>query len=293
MENVLSSRAMLSGVRISQWSARKLDRKITDQVNSDHGASADAGRYNKALLAKDALASVTSAASEARTYHYARTLPWLDDGARILPAAAFLDYSAAMRRIKGDFDAAVAKFVDSYPSFVSDARVRLNGMFNVDDYPTESEIRSRFGFETRILPIPDARDFRVTIGDAAEAAIRSEVEKATRDALEHAMGDAWSRVGEAVRRMVERLGAYKPAGGKGDKSEGVFRDSLVQNVRDLVAILPSLNLTGNSDLARVCERMESELCGHDADELRESAPLRSATAKAAESILNDVSAFLA
>ncbi len=86
---------MLCGLRISGWSARKLDRKVTDETNHAHGAASDAGRYNKALLAKDALAAVVTAANAARTFHYARTLPWLDDGARILPAAAYADFAPA------------------------------------------------------------------------------------------------------------------------------------------------------------------------------------------------------
>lgn len=274
------------------WSARKLDRRVTEQVAADHGAASDAGRYNKALLAKDALAGVVTAANAARSLHYARTLPWLDDGARILPAAAYSDFAPRMARIRDEFLAAVDSFVSAYPSYVADARVRLNGMFNAADYPEPAEIRDRFGFDVRVFPVPDARDFRVQIGDAAADAIREEVERCTREALESAMRDAWQRVAESVGRMAERLRAYKP-GADGSRAEGIFRDSLVENVRDLAGILPGLNLTGNPDLARVAERMARELAAHDAADLRESDVLRKATAESAESILADVAAYMA
>ena len=293
MDNILSSRAMLAGVKISIWSARKLDKKVTRETNDAHGASADAGRYNKALLATDALSKIVAASSAARAYHYERTLPWLDDGARILPALAYETYATKLREIRGDFDSAVRAFVEDYPGFVADARARLNGMFNADDYPTADQIAGKFGFDVRILPVPDARDFRVDIGDAQGAEIRREVEKATREALDRATRDAWERITAVVGAMVEKLNAYKPAKRQGDKVMGIFRDSLVENVRDLVAILPSLNLTGNARLASICDRMGAELCAHDADALRDSDNFRTATAEAAESILAEVRDFLA
>ena len=140
MTNILASRAMLSAVTIRQWTARKLDKQITAEVADRHGAGADAGRYNKALIARDALAAIVTAANAARTEHYARTFPWLDDGARVLPAAGYLAYSETMRGLRSDFELAVELFLASYPSFVDDARQRLNGMFNESDYPSASEI---------------------------------------------------------------------------------------------------------------------------------------------------------
>lgn len=290
--NVLSSRAMLCGLRITNWTARKLDKRVTAEVNAEHGASADAGRYNKALLAKDSLAPIVTAANAARSLHYARTLPWLDDGARLLPAAAYADFAPRMGRLRDEFNAAVDAFVAGYPAYVDAARVRLNGMWRAEDYPAVSEIRSRFSFSVRVLPVPDAGDFRVDVGDAAAAEIRAAVERDTRAALETAMRDAWARVAETVGRMAERLAAYKP-GADGSRAEGIFRDSLVENVRDLAAILPGLNLTNDPALSAVADRMARELCQHGADDLRESDVLRKATAESAESILADVSAFMA
>lgn len=290
--NLLSSRAMLAGVRISVWSARKLDRKVTEEVNSSHGAASDAGRYNKALIAKDALASVTKAASEARNFHYARTLPWLDEGARILPAAAFDDYSNRLRRMRADFAAAADAFVAGYPSFVADARNRLNGMFNAADYPAESEIRARFTFDVRVLPVPDASDFRVDIADAQAADIKAAIEASTRAALEAAMRDAWDRVLDVVGRMAERCSATRTAK-DGTEAGAIFRDSLVDNVRELAAVLPSFNLTNDPRMAEIAERMARDLGTHDAADLRESDRLRKETAKAAQSILDDVRGFIA
>src|SRR5579884_3866071 len=87
-EPSLSSRAMLCSLSISMWSARKHDPAASEEIASRHGAKSDAGRYNKVLLPKQALAEIQKIVSEARHEHYFITLPWADDGYRVLPAAA-------------------------------------------------------------------------------------------------------------------------------------------------------------------------------------------------------------
>lgn len=289
----ISERAMLAGLHVRQWTARKLDRKVTDKANTDHGARADAGRFNKALLSKDALADIASAVNAARTEHYARTLPWADDGARILSAAGYLAYANCMRDLRGKFDAAVSEFVGNYAAFVADSQARLGTMFNAADYPPADEIRTRFAFGVNILPMPDAGDFRVDLAEGQAEAIRADIAARMQEATDAAMRDVFQRVADKVGAMVERLNAYKPGAGKGDKAEGIFRDSLVENVRDLVALLPSLNLTGDPALDAIGQRMAQELCRHDADALRDDTAVRNETAKAAAAILADVSDYLA
>jgi hypothetical protein len=156
-----------------------------------------------------------------------------------------------------------------------------------------SELRERFSLRVRTLPMPDASDFRVDIADAQARMIRDEIERDSRAALETAMGDAWKRVADVCSRMVERLQAYKPAAASGERASGIFRDSLVENVRDLVSVLPSFNLTNDPTLAVITSRLESDLCSHSAEELRDDSRLRDETARAAQSILDDVSAYLA
>lgn len=290
MSNVLSSKAMLSGLNITQWSARKIDKKVTNETNAAHGAAADAGRYNKALIAKEALGAIVAAANAARTTHYALTLPWLDSGARILPAALHTDYANRMREHREAFEAAAAAFVADYESFVADARKRLNGMFQESDYPAASEIARRFTFGVSLYPVPDSADFRVDVSEAQAAAIRADIEARSQEALSAAMRAAWERIAETVGHMVTKLAEYKP-GENGERASGVFRDSLVENVRELAAILPGLNITGDSALAAVADRMAA-LTRHDAEALRVSEALRTETREAAESILQTVSEFM-
>lgn len=290
--NILASRAMLASLTITQWHGTKLDRRVTDSATAAHNASADAGRFNKRAIRKEAFAKIQAITTRARIEHDSRTLPW-GKGAQLLAAPGFLDWNHKMRDLKAEFDAAAAEFVAAYPGEIEAAKKSLGDMFDPADYPSPDEIAGRFSFSFRILPFPDARDFRVDLGDAHVAAIRAEIEADGRRALAEATAEPFKRIALTVGAMAEKLAAFKPATRKGEKSEGVFRDSLVENVRELTALLPALNVTGDSTLAEIAERMKAELCRHDAEALRKSDNLRAATAAKAEKIVQDISAFLA
>lgn len=289
--NVLASKAMLSNVRISTWSARKVDKAVTQEINSDKGAAADAGRYNKSLLDKKALEPIMKIQSEARALHYRLTLPWQDDGARILPAMAFIDYKSQLETIGRKFETAVDEFISGYDTEREAAKTRLGKMFNDQDYPTKSEVRRKFGFEVIINPVPSGDDFRVSMGEAQAEMIKAEIEARAAANLQDAMKDLYRRIGEVCERMAETLKNYKPARGD-EKAQGIFRDSLVTNVIDLAGVLPTLNIASDPHLAAIADRMKANLTKYDANALRENSRVRSEVAEEAQAILDDIADFI-
>lgn len=44
---MLQTTSIVVSLSIGQWTARRLDKKVTNEVNTQHSASEDAGRYNK------------------------------------------------------------------------------------------------------------------------------------------------------------------------------------------------------------------------------------------------------
>lgn len=283
----LKSRAMLVRLSVSQWGARRLDKSATAEIVASHNARSDAARVNKRLVSAAALGEIGKIESEARIFHYLVTLPWLDSGARILPAAAFLTYSEKMRNFRQRFESSVAAFLAVYDDAITAARQSLGTMFCESDYPSETEIRRKFAFSHDILPYPDSSDFRVEIAEEQAAEIRSQIDSRLADALGAAMREPWQRIAEHVGKMAERLKAYKP-GSEGTRAENIFRDSLVENVRELSALLPVLNITGDSRLAEIAERIRAELCQDDASALRDNPNARASVAASAESIMATV-----
>jgi hypothetical protein len=91
--------------------------------------------------------------------------------------------------------------------------------------------------------------------------------------LPSAMRDVWARIGDDVGHMADKLASYSVTS-EGKVTTGIFRDSMVENVRDLVERLPALNLTNDRKLNELYIKMRDRLCAYDAESLRLDGTLR-------------------
>lgn len=286
----LTEKAMLIRVTITGWSGRKYDAKVSAQVAHDHGARGDAGNFNKILVAKSALADIVRIANETRQFFYDNTSPWGDDDYRILPSKNYLTVVEGLRDRRSKHEEAARIFCDAYPDLKDDARIGLNGLFRESDYPHVSVIRSKFRFDFSVMPLPDAKDFRVDMSDDEVVRIQADIESRVNKGIENALTDLWQRIHNTVSHMSERLKAYS-VDDKG-KVSNPFRDSLVGNLRDLVDLLPRLNVTENAELADMTERLSSLLCPYEPETLRNSDELRESVSRDADAILADMAGYV-
>jgi hypothetical protein len=287
VKSPLSRKAVLLSVNISQWTARRLDRRVTDETNEKYHAAKDAGRYNKLLIEKERTAKITNLVSAARALHYKYTKPWLDDGPRILPNAVYVEFSNEFRKLKEEFEVEVDKFCREYPSFIEERKAKLNGLFNQADYPDASDIRSKFNLEMSIDALPDAADFRSDLDPEIADDIKREIEaksvKVSSDTLKHTV----DQIVKVVGHMAKRLTEYQ----SDPEKKSRYSDSWVDNVRELGALLPAFNLTGDAKLAAITDRIQKELCIEDAQSLKDNHKAREVVAKSAEDIVADVTKF--
>ncbi|RMB09019.1 hypothetical protein [Eilatimonas milleporae] len=288
---VLSNKTMLVGLHIHQWSARKHDPHVSDQITHEHDATRDAGRFNKLLISHQALGPLKSIISGARNAHTRQTLPWYDNGMRILPAQNYLHYMEIMSGSRMRFQDAVNTFISDYAKNKVEAKKSLGTLYQETDYPQEASLRRRFGFEVTVMPIPKGDDFRVNLQEEEVSRIQSKIEIRIAEAQHKAMADLWNRIHESVSHMHERLTAYGEDPDSGRKT-GMFRDTLVTNLRDLTDLLPRLNFMNDPQLEDMCQQLKSTLCAHDANDLREDGALRRQTADKAQDILDEMSGYV-
>jgi len=163
----------------------------------------------KFCFRKIALAELQKIVSDARQEHYFITLPWDDNGYRVLPAAVFMDHTRKMHAHSERFSVAVDDLSRQFRSLVDQARTRLGGLFREEDYPLPDELRSKFSFETKVMPLPDAGDFRVVLGDEEKQRIKRQITAAVEASLHVGSRELWHRLYEAVQHMADRLAAYK------------------------------------------------------------------------------------
>jgi hypothetical protein len=277
----LTEKAMLLSLNISCWSARKFDKELTKELEESHGAY-DSGRFNKLLIDKAYVNDIQRIASEARKFHYYNTLAWGKDNQRILLSVNYFDYMEKINEFSIKFSEEVKNFKKLYKMLIDRAQVRLNSMFNSSDYPTVEELKYKYGFSVDVNPIPAAGDFRVNLNADEVAEIQKNIEKKQHESIAAAMKDVWKRLYEIVSHMSEKL----------HQRDGIFRDSLVDNVIKLAQMLPKLNLTDDPELMKIKEEVEQKLSA-DPENIRNNKGLRLETAENADEILKKMEKFVA
>ena len=260
----LNRDAMLADLRITAWSGRLYDREASDHVAAHHDASASAGRYNKRLLPKAAFAALTATMSEARTRHYANSLPWDDKGSRLLTVANYEHYTELMDGLRERVVRQRARFIEDYDDYVNQARLDLGKLFRIEDYPSKEALQDKFSISYRITPVPDADHFIAKLASDDTDRVKRDIERHVEEQLHDAVGDLYRRLAEAVDRVSERL--QEDENGK----PLVFRDTMISNIRDLVDVVPRLNIFGDDRLARLCEQVKDRIAGVEPDSLRPS-----------------------
>lgn len=278
----LTSKAVLVQLQISQWTGRKYDKAVSDEVTASKNAVAAAGRYNKSLLPMtDALKQVHQKSTLIRTEYYKNTLPWGVDGAQLLPTANYIDFTRVFSKHKNEWYSLVGDFLSQYDQLKEDAKLGLGDLYNEADYPTMQDLSNKFKMELAVFPVP-SDDFRVDLPDAELEAIQHDVERQVQEASNRAMREVWQRLYDRVEHMAQKLS--DPA--------AIFRDSLVETARELCDLLPRLNVEDDPNLRNMTQAVQFRLARFDADDLRRDLDLRKQVATDATRIMDKMRGFM-
>ena len=273
----ISSSSMLVELSISTWTGRKKDKRASAAVTSQNYAAAGVAAVNKKLLGDCAeLSAVQKFTANLRNAHYSMTMPWSDTGLRLLPTAQYFKYNQQMTALQSEYERLVQNFLDAYDWEISQAQATLGALFLRDDYPTLDNLRSKFRFGLTYIPLADAGDFRIDIANDAAEELRAHYENYYSNQLSNAMNDVWKRTYDALSRMSERLDYAD------HEQKKVFRDSLVDNVSDMIDLLRVCNVGNNSQMAAMADRLEESMRGVTPEALREDEWLRTETKRAVD-----------
>lgn len=282
MTTHLSDRALLVQLNISQWTARKLDKKATREVADSNGASRDSGNYNKKLLPmSDSLANIHTMTGDLRREFYANTLPWGLENTHMLPTSNYLSFMTTFRKRKAEWEQCVSRFLLDYPSLQHSAQRFLGGLYDKADYPDVNDLRSKFKIDMVVLPVP-SNDFRVQLADDELSGIHADIQRRVEESSGLAMKEAWQRLYSQVKLMSERLG----------NTEGRLYDSLFDNAIELCRLLPRLNFSDDPNLEAMRQEVETKLVGHSKEAIKGSPVLRKQVADEAADIMARMGAFM-
>ena len=277
----ISSSALLVELNVSVWPASKLDKEVTDKVNTDASAVKGASQTKKNLFAGTSLRKdISDFAARVRLYHNKHTLPWADKGERMLPTALFMDYKQTINGFEQTFNMMCNNFFIEYPRLVVDAPSNLGSMYKAEDYPEIEEVRMKFGFRRAVKPIPESGDFRLDIPAYDLAEMKNDYEKQYSNRLAEAMREPWERLHKMLVGMSEKLTDIE-----GDDSKKRYHDTLISNPIELCGLLTKLNVTNDPKLEEARRQLELTMLGADIESIKEDADSRSALKSKVDAIL--------
>lgn len=278
----LSDRALLVQLNISQWTARKLDKRATQQVNAANNAGSAAGRYNKSLLpTSDLLGNISSKTALIRGKFLDNTLPWGIKGTQMLPAANYLSFMQEFRKEKAEWEYIAKQFLDNYDTLRVDAQRILGDLYDPSDYPYIYDLQDKFSIDMAVFPVP-TNDFRVQISDAELSSIQSDVERRVTEASQNAMRDVWKRLYDKVEWLA----------GKMSNPDSVIQERNHSDVADLCSLLSRLNFVGDPNLEQMRKDVERKLAGHQLESLRNDPAVRKTVAADAADIMDKMRGFM-
>ena len=277
----IASSAVLVELNISVWPANKIDREMTETVNTNASAVRDASQTRKNLFAGTSLRKdIEKLAARIRLYHNQNTLPWADKGQRLLPTKLFMEYKQTMNNYEVQFSQLCSNFFVEYPRLVAEAQQHLGTMYRAEDYPDLEDVRMKFGFRKAFDPIPESGDFRLDVSAQDLDEVRADYEAKFDERLAEAMRTPWERLHTVLTAMSEKLKDEE-----GVDSKKRYHDSLVTNAQDLVGLLDKMNITNDPKLEEARKQLELTMLGADIETIKESSHAR-------ESMKNKVDAIL-
>lgn len=277
---MIGSNAMLIDLNISVWTGRKMDKKVSEEVDASKGTKARAGNYHKKLMAgSDKLENIQKIVTAVRSWNYQQTLPWSDGCSRLLPMKNFFNYKETLNNFENQFNQAVDEFITEYPQLVSGSAFTLGDLFDRGEYPTADSLKEKFRFKFVFSPVPDAGDFRIEVEDEAKAELEAQYKSYYEQKLADAMADAWTRLHETLTHISERLDYT-------DENKKKFWDSTITNATELCSLLSNLNVTNDPKLEDARQKLEKALSGVEPSDVRESEAIRTSVKSKVDDILS-------
>ena len=286
-ENILAKRAMLVNVHIKGWGATKTDKKATQSVQDAFGTSGKKGKFIKDLMPKGSVDAPTTIAAACRKEHERITLPWGNTkaGYRLCPTEAFERWVGMVNTYKAAYKEASNEVVDHYERSLEQSAVELNGLFDPADYPTVEELRERYVFEREVQPVPVSDNFYAQVPAEIAAEICEQIIENNDTFVTTAVNDIVKRLEARVRNLAEALDGYeinkvvkhvkrngRTVQAEKDVASRRLHDTMVTHLRDLVDLLPSLNIKGDARIQGFIDEVEEKLTKFEVDDFKQNTP---------------------
>jgi len=220
-----------------------------------------------------------------------------EDGWRLLPTSNFMPPAPLLKHLnegKRMFDAALADYERDVDNILDRARLNL-GELRVE-LPTKDELLSAYTLRTAFEELPSG--VIPGLPEAANAKLQRIVQRKLEEAALVAREHTLERFVAPLKHFVSAMDKYdqyekdQANWKEGDpKPTGIFRDSVVGNIKGLYETLASFNVLGDADITEL-GNMVASLASTEPDALRNHPAVRSAATQRAQAILGNLDSWL-
>ena len=249
----LAKNAMLVSVSIVNGGllGERRDNTASLLVENTYNTAHHRTKASKYLIDRKhkSVKQVVAASQRVREVAYRYSMPWGDDKSRLLPVKTADEFRSKVSVALMERQETIEQYILDYPALVSASERDLGELFDRSQYPSLDQVRNLFTAKVAYWPIPESNNFIADISEAASKEAKESIEHEIEQRLLEATYDMVRRAKEVVVAFVDKLENFRVD--ENGKPQTIFRDSLVENIRDTAQLIERMNLTDNPQIKKV------------------------------------------
>lgn len=223
----------------------------------------------KNLIAKSYMKDLTSLHGELRSYISRKCLPassMFRRGTYLIPTVTVEEVYTKIEEFMTRQSDLVDKLVAVYEAAQEDAKQRLGPLYNPSDYPSKEDVKAAYSIKKKLVAFhtpTKLKEISEAVWNKEVVGFKEDIALAT-DEIKMVLRAGLS---EVTNHLVDKL-SPSPDGKK------IFRNSLVENVKEFLEDFNSRNIVNDVELAALVEKAKACINGVDAKMLRDDVGTR-------------------
>ena len=289
--DVLKNKCLMVRLSRKKINRNKMDKDLGQELRDKKNVTDSAAvRVNKSIFTAESSEKYMKVFNEGSKYFYRVTLPWDDQGWRLLSIDLFKEFTTKFKGFTRDYREAVLDWVENIGQHIEDSKAVLQGAWSQDDYKFISAnglfdrewLLDQFGFEVEFNTVTNGDDLRASLTETDREVIAEQINAQAMAKFAKAQEHIITSLHECIFSIHERLCV-------GDQ---VFRDTLLSNLEDLVDLIPKLNIANDPALNLLASEAKVKLLKWDPQTLRDDPMARKEVSDDAAKILNNMKGII-
>ena len=269
-EAAIDMRANMGAVKLSfRWvgTQKKLSDNQMQQAASSFNATTDLVTASKRLFdtKRESYRALTTLKSQATSYWRAMTLPFPQDGVRLIKQNEVEQFEEKMSDFQERLGQAASNLQLEYEEIKQSAREKLGDLYNPNDYPASLENMFAISWE---YPSIDAPDYLLRYNPSLYRQEQKRVQEKFETAVLMAENAFAEKLEELVDHLIERLTDTTEGGAKR------FHKSVIENFKEFYDNFRHMNVNSNQELEQLIKRAADIAAGVDVASLRDRRDIR-------------------